>query len=449
MGTTRRDVLKAAGIGAAGMMLPAALVGEAAATSSPRSAPYRVGRWLPSDQATLDAWLARTIRAADADDRPLAPVLQEFQELIESDATLYMNFHRMFGQLPDRPRFATTPVGTPQVRNYVHMLRLINHILDKAPPYDRTGLVGFPINAIIDWPMGTQAGIDAFLDDRVNAQWKKVLDTWGAYLASPESAYVLNRHPRSGWFGRDAMAAMPGFVNDYICDPNAPYHGFTSWDDFFTRRFRPGRRPVAAPNDDGVIISACESAPYRIAEDVKALDRFWVKGQPYSLRHLFDNDPVHRTFVGGTIYQAFLSALSYHRWHSPVNGTIVSTRLIDGSYYAQSPVAGFDPASPNDSQGFITEVAARAVIVIDADDPRIGRMAFVSVGMAEVSTNAVTVQPGQRVRKGDELGMFRFGGSTHCLVFRPGVRLQWDLHGQTPGLDASNIRVNARLATVR
>ena len=76
-------------------------------------------------------------------------------------------------------------------------------------------------------------------------------------------------------------------------------------------------------------------------------------------------------------------------------------------------------------------------------------MAFISVGMAEVSTNEVTVTAGQRVRKGDQLGMFHFGGSTHCLVFQRGVRLRFDLHGQRPGLHSSNIPVNARLATVR
>ncbi len=449
MTSTRRDVLKAAGIGAAGLMLPAALVGEAAAEPSPRALPYRVGQWLPTDQAVLDDWLQRTIRAADADPKPLVPVLQELQDLIESDAVLYMNFHRMFEELPDTKRFRRTPIGTPQVRDYVHMLRLINHVLTTAPEYNRTGLVGFPINAILDWPMCTQAGIDAFLDARVNAQFQRILDTWATFLSSPASAYVLGTNPRSGWFGRDAAAAMPGFADDFVCDPSAPHHGFSSWDDFFVRRFRPGRRPVAAPDDDGVISSACESAPYRIAADVRALDRFWLKGQAYSLRHMFGDDPIHRTFVGGTVYQAFLSALSYHRWHAPVNGTIVQVQQIPGSYYAQSPVAGWDPASPNESQGFITEVAARAFVVIDADDPRIGRMAFLSVGMAEVSTNEVTVTPGQHVRKGDQLGMFHFGGSTHCLIFRKGVRLEWDLHGQTPGLEASNIHVNARLATVR
>jgi hypothetical protein len=45
-------------------------------------------------------------------------------------------------------------------------------------------------------------------------------------------------------------------------------------------------------------------------------------------------------------------------------------------------------------------------------------------------------------------GMFHFGGSTHCLMFRPGVLLDFDFRGQTPGLTSSNIPVNARIATV-
>ena len=50
--------------------------------------------------------------------------------------------------------------------------------------------------------------------------------------------------------------------------------------------------------------------------------------------------------------------------------------------------------------------------------------------------------------KGDEIGMFHFGGSTHCLFFLPGVTLNFDLHGQTPGLNSDNIPVKARIATV-
>jgi phosphatidylserine decarboxylase len=71
------------------------------------------------------------------------------------------------------------------------------------------------------------------------------------------------------------------------------------------------------------------------------------------------------------------------------------------------------------------------------------------VGMAEVSTCDITVAVGQHVNKGDQLGMFHFGGSTHCLIFRPGVRLLFDLHGQKPGLESSNIEINAAIARVQ
>ena len=50
-------------------------------------------------------------------------------------------------------------------------------------------------------------------------------------------------------------------------------------------------------------------------------------------------------------------------------------------------------------------------------------MAFVPVGMLDVSSCIIDskVTPGSHVAKGDELGYFQFGGSTYCLVFRPGV----------------------------
>ena len=421
---------------------------QVAAGVTEKPAPYLVGQWLPSDQKILNQWVKDLSRDTDAEARPLVPVIQEFKNLIESDPELIMLFTQMFEQVPDAPSFRNDPTGKPQVRDYQHMLMLINRIMTKAPEYNQTGLVGFPINAILNWPMGTPAGTAAFLDERVNRQLKKILNQWAMFLASKDSRYVLNDNPENGWFGRDAKKAMPTFADDYQCRPDQPYYGFASWDDFFTRQFRDGRRPVAGPADDAVIANACESAPYRLVKGVKGNDAFWIKGQPYSLYHMLAGDPMVGQFEGGTIYQAFLSALSYHRWHSPVSGKIVKTTLVDGSYYAEALSAGFDPAGPNESQGYITQVASRALIFIEADNPDIGLMAVMFVGMAEVSSNEITVYEGQHVNKGDQLGMFHFGGSTHCLIFRPQVKLQFDLHGQTPGLNSQNIPVRSRIATV-
>jgi phosphatidylserine decarboxylase len=118
------------------------------------------------------------------------------------------------------------------------------------------------------------------------------------------------------------------------------------------------------------------------------------------------------------------------------------------SYYAEALSEGYDPAGPNDSQAYITEVATRALIFIEADNPDIGLMCVMFIGMAEVSSNEITVYEGQHVNKGDQLGMFHFGGSTHCLIFRPQVQLEFDMHGQKPGLESQNIPVRARIATV-
>lgn len=387
--------------------------------------------------------------AISNDTTQLLPVVQEFKELIENDPKLFMLFTQMFQMLPDTPEFKKDPAGNPQIRSYIQMLQKLSEISQQAPEFNETAMVGFPINSILNWPMGTPAGTNAFLDHRVNAQLKKILNQWAVFLGSQDSRYVLNDDPQKGWFGRNAQKAMPDFEKDFICAPDKPYHGFDSWDDFFTRQFRKGRRPVAAPNDKSVIANACESAPFNLARNVKLRDQFWIKGQPYSLYHMLDSDPLALKFQDGTIYQAFLSALSYHRWHSPVSGRIVKTKLIDGSYYAQSPTVGFDPASPNGSQGYITQTAARGLIFIEADNPDIGLMAIMFVGMAEVSSNEITVYEGQHVNKGDQLGMFHFGGSTHVLIFRPGVNLDFDLHGQNPGLETRNIPVRSRIATVR
>jgi phosphatidylserine decarboxylase len=71
-------------------------------------------------------------------------------------------------------------------------------------------------------------------------------------------------------------------------------------------------------------------------------------------------------------------------------------------------------------------------------------MAFIGVGMAEVSTCEISVREGDRLRKGDQIGMFHFGGSTHCLVFRKDVKVSGF---PQPGL-GENVPVRSRLAVV-
>ena len=407
---------------------------------------------MPKDLQATKQWLDKLIVEVDACKLELHPIIKEFKETVEKNATLHMQYTQMFTEVTQ----SQTPTEKPQVKNYDEMFCLVNYIMTTwAPQFNEYGLVGFPINAILNWSMGTTNGYAAFLNEEANSHWKKVLDRWGSFLKSERSRYVLVSDKPWGWFGEAAMAAMPNFAKEFVCDPNAEHYGFTSWDDFFVRKFRDGVRPIAT--GDNVIANACESVPYDLQEGVQLTDEFWIKEQKYSLRHMLADDELTSKFIGGTIYQAFLSALSYHRWHSPVDGVIIKAYNVPGTYYAATLAVGPDEASPDKSQGYICHVAARAVIFIQADNPKIGLMCFVAVGMAEVSTCEIrsdliptAKNPRPTVKKGEEIGMFHFGGSTHCLMFRPCVKLEFDdsVHNSFLAEDPENIHVNASIATV-
>ncbi|KAJ9093239.1 hypothetical protein QFC19_008445 [Naganishia cerealis] len=426
-----------------------------------------MGQWMSQDRRHHHDFINKTVDHVDKHPKELLPVLKEFKEMIENDSRLYMLFSSMFDQVSNRlfaalnyrvlkplwknlvtlqvphsKKYLKDPTGEKStIRDYNHLLAVLNHILTTAPAWTdaghSVGLVGVPINAILDWPMGTRAGFAVFQDPQVNAMVKKVLDTWGEYLSSPESRSVLE-DDKVGWFSEHGLKSLEEVANVGVtnykfdelfqCDPKAKYHGYKSWDDYFTRLFKDGVRPIAEPDNDNVVINACESMTYKVAHNIHRRDKFWIKGQPYSCIDMFAQDPLAEQFVGGTVYQAFLSALSYHRWHVPVSGTVKKVRIVPGTYYSEPLYEDFaqdgGPSSEgeNTSQEFLSVVATRAIIFIEADNPKIGLMAFIAIGMTEVSTCEVYLKEGQRVKKGDLLGAFHFGGSSHVVAFRKGVK---------------------------
>jgi phosphatidylserine decarboxylase len=124
---------------------------------------------------------------------------------------------------------------------------------------------------------------------------------------------------------------------------------------------------------------------------------------------------------------------------------------VPGTYYSEADSEGAAAVEPMNSQSYLAHVATRAIIVIDADDPVIGVMGLVAVGMSEVSSCIIgaAATAGAHVAKGEELGYFQFGGSTHCLVFRPGVIDEFALPAIPPthGHAAPLMLLGAKLAT--
>ncbi|KAH7890910.1 phosphatidylserine decarboxylase [Phlebopus sp. FC_14] len=427
-------------------------------SSPPKARLIRYGGWLPS-RTVHESFVKELIRITNGvrqdhkashsgEDAPHIPSVQEFADAMNRDPVMKGLFDNIFLQV--------SPLN--QVPDFDTLLFLLDTIVVQPPSYfiatypDGTVIgepVGVPIYLIFDLLSNTSAAYDLFRLDKFNAALKKLLDAWGAYLADPSpppgyspSNCTLNESAE-GWFSSTALKNLQKYLGNlsfeqtYVCpDPNAKNRGFATWDAFFTRVMQPGVRPVRDPDNPYLIHSACESTVYRFRENVKLHDQFWLKAQPYSLYDMLDGEKglgYAEQLAGGTVYQAFLSPLDYHRWHSPVKGTILDAYVVPGTYYAVLPDDGAGPNDPDlkegdphgaliRSQGWLNVAATRALIFIQTEEP-VGLVAFIGVGMAEVSTCDITVQKGDQVDVGSQLGMFHFGGSSHTLIFRPGIKI--------------------------
>lgn len=131
----------------------------------------------------------------------------------------------------------------------------------------------------------------------------------------------MNKGPE-GWLSDDALkqiakdtnvSGRPNHSFEYLfdCDTADPHYGYAHWDAFFTRAFRNINvdRPVEEALNPRWIVNSCESQAFALQDNVRRLDTFWLKGQPYSVAEMtaLDDGTVDK-FVGGTVYQAFLSA---------------------------------------------------------------------------------------------------------------------------------------------
>ncbi|KAE8349426.1 Phophatidylserine decarboxylase-domain-containing protein [Aspergillus coremiiformis] len=418
------------------------------------------------DFKAIDKYRFKVIKkAADYPISQLDPVIQEFGKLIKGDKTLENLATNMLKEVPPTPTYDFDPSGQfSRITSVDHMLQCLNAMLYRAPHWNddahKAGLIGVPFNAILNWPMATKSGYDFFRINGVNRCLENILQKHGEFLKSANSRDAL-----PSWFAPGPLQILTekaspywpdgkqkSFDEIYITDAGDSCRGFASWDAFFARKFRDGIRPVEYPDKNhdwpdknkDVIANACESVAYHCATRVPRSAQFTLKEQPYSLQDMLNGLFVD-DFVGGTVYQAWLAAECYHRWHSPVSGTVIKAVRVPGTYFSELRSYGFpevygnpnipDPSSPNLSQRYITAVATRALIFIKADNPIIGLMCFIAVGMDEISSCEFLVKDGQKIMKGHPLGSFHLGGSSHCLVFGPHVSLSWARDAQGPFSD--------------
>ncbi len=107
---------------------------------------------MPADHRIQKEWLNTQIEEAHQNKKELTPVLQDFKNFIESNPRIYMYFNSMFEEVPRRDPYNKDPTGHRQIRDYHHMLEVLNHTFNSAPYWTdasaHVGMVGVPMCAV-------------------------------------------------------------------------------------------------------------------------------------------------------------------------------------------------------------------------------------------------------------------------------------------------------------
>ncbi|KAL5386811.1 hypothetical protein DPSP01_003830 [Paraphaeosphaeria sporulosa] len=195
---------------------------------------------------------------------------------------------------------------------------------------------------------------------------------------------------------------------------------FKNFNEFFYRALKPGARPCSAPEDPRVIVSPadCRSVVFNTLDAAQAI---WVKGREFTVQRLLgDAYPEDaKRYAGGSLGIFRLAPQDYHRFHIPVDGVMDEPKTIEGEYYTVNPMA---------IRSALDVYGENVRVCVPIDSVAHGRVMVICIGAMMVGSTVITRSKGDQVKRAEELGYFKFGGSTLLLLFEPGqMRYDEDL----------------------
>ncbi|WP_330577582.1 phosphatidylserine decarboxylase [Alkaliphilus serpentinus] len=184
---------------------------------------------------------------------------------------------------------------------------------------------------------------------------------------------------------------------------------YKSFNEFFIRRLRDGARPMN--NMDEVLISPADGRVLAY-EDIDINQVVQVKGFHYSLKELVGDESLAREYQGGSCIIVRLNPSDYHRFHFPDAGIPMEAKKIEGHYYSVNPLA-------------LSKIARlycqnkREITLFKSQN--FDDILLIEVGATCVGSIIQTYKGNDMVKKGEEKGYFKFGGSTTILFLKKDV----------------------------
>ncbi|MGZ6142737.1 MAG: archaetidylserine decarboxylase [Myxococcales bacterium] len=237
-------------------------------------------------------------------------------------------------------------------------------------------------------------------------------------------------------------AVIRAFARKYGVDASEaerPIDEYPTFTEFFTRRLKPGARPIAP----GALlpVSPVDGTVGELGAIVEGR-AVQAKGKLYTLAELIggpDADADAAQFAGGAFCTIYLAPYNYHRIHAPLGGDITGYVSMPGQLWPVNPIGVRNVEKlfcVNERLTTFLKTPRGACAVVAVGATNVGRIRAV---YDDVVTNAKRTRQASRkiydqpvkVEKGGELAIFEMG-STVVLLFAPGVKLSQKLSPGQP-----------------
>lgn len=248
--------------------------------------------------------------------------------------------------------------------------------------------------------------------------------TYGNPLGKLSLEGLVKRAIFSKWYGRRMNAAasrkkvLP-FIQAYGLDPNEfadRPESFRTFNEFFYRKLKPESRPIVSDPDAAVFSADGRHLGFQNLEEAEGI---FVKGAKFDLERLCGSRHLADRYRRGAIVLSRLCPVDYHRYHFPVSGVPGRPQIIPGALYSVSPLA------LRQNINYLVENKRACTTIVSRE---FGEVLMFEVGATCVGSFEYTFTPGQPVKKGEEKGYFKFGGSETITLFEPGrIKLKGDL----------------------
>ncbi|MBC8062322.1 MAG: phosphatidylserine decarboxylase [Clostridiaceae bacterium] len=213
------------------------------------------------------------------------------------------------------------------------------------------------------------------------------------------------------------------FISDFDIDisiSKKTAFEFESFNDFFTRELTAKARPITS---NCKILTSPGDGRVLVYEDIDLDKLVQVKGYTYSLNELLKDYSTAANYNGGVCMIVRLCPTDYHRFHFIDNGSCSKTNKIKGDFYSVSPIA-----LKKIPQLYCKNKREWSVF----HSENFGDILQVEVGATCVGTIVQNYEVDSPVKKGQEKGYFKFGGSTVILFFEPNkIKIDRDIIKQS------------------